>query len=37
MDEEVKELLAQAVVAENRYAQAFPNFGAERRSAPVTA
>lgn len=31
------ELLAQAVVAENRYAQAFPSFGAERRGAPVTA
>lgn len=31
------ELLAQAVIAENRYAQAFPNFGAERRGAPVTA
>ncbi len=31
------ELLAQAVIAEDHYAQAFPNFGAERRGAPVTA
>lgn len=31
------ELVAQAAIAENRYAQGFPNFGAERRGAPVTA
>lgn len=31
------ELMAQAAIAENMYAQAFPNFGPERRGAPVTA
>ncbi|UCG39219.1 MAG: 2-oxoacid:acceptor oxidoreductase family protein [bacterium] len=31
------ELVAQAAISENRYAQGFPNFGAERRGAPVTA
>jgi len=31
------ELLAQAAIAEGKYAQGFPNFGAERRGAPVTA
>lgn len=30
-------LLASAAFEEGRYAQAFPNFGAERRGAPVTA
>jgi len=30
-------LLATAAFEEGRYAQAFPNFGAERRGAPVTA
>lgn len=30
-------LLATAAVEEQRYGQAFPNFGAERRGAPVTA
>ena len=30
-------LLATAAFQEGRYAQAFPNFGAERRGAPVTA
>ncbi|MEN8106672.1 MAG: 2-oxoacid:acceptor oxidoreductase family protein [Pseudomonadota bacterium] len=30
-------LLAIAAFEEDRYAQAFPNFGAERRGAPVTA
>jgi pyruvate ferredoxin oxidoreductase gamma subunit len=30
-------LLAAAAFVEGRYAQAFPNFGAERRGAPVTA
>ncbi|MGD2111819.1 MAG: 2-oxoacid:acceptor oxidoreductase family protein [Gammaproteobacteria bacterium] len=30
-------LLAAAAFEEDRYAQAFPNFGAERRGAPVTA
>ena len=31
------ELLAQAAIAEGRYAQAFPSFGPERRGAPVLA
>lgn len=31
------ELVAQAAIDEGRYAQGFPNFGAERRGAPVTA
>ncbi len=31
------ELLAKAAIAENKYAQAFPSFGAERRGAPVQA
>jgi len=31
------ELLAQAAINENKYAQAFPAFGAERRGAPVAA
>ena len=31
------ELLAQAAVAEGRYAQAFPSFGPERRGAPLQA
>ena len=31
------ELVAQAAIGENGYAQGFPNFGAERRGAPVTA
>lgn len=31
------ELAAQAVINEGRYAQGFPNFGPERRGAPVTA
>ena len=31
------ELLAQAAIADGKYAQAFPNFGPERRGAPVTA
>lgn len=31
------ELLAKAVIGENRYAQAFPSFGPERRGAPVMA
>jgi len=31
------ELVAQAVIAEGRYAQAFPSFGPERRGAPVQA
>ncbi len=31
------ELLAQAAIGEDRYAQGFPNFGAERRGAPVSA
>jgi pyruvate ferredoxin oxidoreductase gamma subunit len=31
------ELLAQAAIAENKYAQAFPSFGPERRGAPVQA
>jgi len=30
-------LLATAAINEGRFAQAFPNFGAERRGAPVTA
>ncbi len=30
-------LLATAAFEEGRYVQAFPNFGAERRGAPVTA
>ncbi len=30
-------LLAMAAFEEQRYGQAFPNFGAERRGAPVTA
>jgi 2-oxoacid:acceptor oxidoreductase gamma subunit (pyruvate/2-ketoisovalerate family) len=31
------ELLAQAAIAEGKYAQAFPSFGPERRGAPVIA
>ncbi len=31
------ELLAQAAISEDRYAQAFPSFGPERRGAPVQA
>ncbi len=31
------ELLAQAAISEGKFAQAFPNFGAERRGAPVLA
>lgn len=31
------ELVAQAAIAEGRYAQGFPNFGPERRGAPVMA
>ena len=31
------ELVAQAAIAEGRYAQAFPSFGPERRGAPVIA
>ena len=31
------ELIAKAAIAEGKYAQAFPSFGAERRGAPVTA
>jgi len=31
------ELLAQAAISEGKYAQGFPNFGPERRGAPVTA
>ncbi len=31
------ELLAQAAIIENKYAQAFPSFGPERRGAPVLA
>lgn len=31
------DLLAQAVIADGKYAQGFPNFGPERRGAPVTA
>jgi pyruvate ferredoxin oxidoreductase gamma subunit len=31
------ELIAQAAIAEGLYAQAFPNFGPERRGAPITA
>ncbi len=31
------ELLAKAAIAEGKYAQAFPSFGAERRGAPVQA
>jgi pyruvate ferredoxin oxidoreductase gamma subunit len=31
------ELLAQAAIAEGRFAQGFPSFGPERRGAPVTA
>ena len=31
------ELLAQAAIAEGKYAQAFPSFGPERRGAPVLA
>jgi 2-oxoacid:acceptor oxidoreductase gamma subunit (pyruvate/2-ketoisovalerate family) len=31
------ELVAQAAINEGRYAQAFPNFGPERRGAPVLA
>lgn len=31
------ELLARAAIAEGKYAQGFPNFGPERRGAPVTA
>jgi len=31
------EILAQAAIAENKYAQAFPSFGPERRGAPVQA
>ncbi len=31
------ELVAQAAISENKYAQAFPSFGPERRGAPVQA
>jgi pyruvate ferredoxin oxidoreductase gamma subunit len=31
------ELVAQAAISEDKYAQAFPSFGPERRGAPVTA
>ena len=31
------ELLAQAAISEGKYAQGFPNFGPERRGAPVMA
>jgi pyruvate ferredoxin oxidoreductase gamma subunit len=31
------EIIAQAAIAQNRYAQAFPSFGPERRGAPVLA
>jgi pyruvate ferredoxin oxidoreductase gamma subunit len=31
------EILAQAAIAESKYAQAFPSFGPERRGAPVQA
>ncbi|MFH2128524.1 MAG: 2-oxoacid:acceptor oxidoreductase family protein [Pseudomonadota bacterium] len=31
------ELMAQAAILDGKYAQAFPNFGPERRGAPVTA
>ena len=31
------ELLAQAAIAEGKFAQAFPSFGPERRGAPVQA
>jgi len=31
------EILAQAAIAEDKYAQAFPSFGPERRGAPVQA
>jgi len=31
------ELVAQAAISEDKYAQAFPSFGAERRGAPVQA
>ncbi|MDD4859356.1 MAG: 2-oxoacid:acceptor oxidoreductase family protein [Dehalococcoidales bacterium] len=31
------ELIAQAAISENKYAQAFPSFGPERRGAPVLA
>lgn len=31
------ELMAQAAIAEGKYAQAFPSFGPERRGAPVAA
>ncbi len=31
------EIVAKAVIAEGRYAQAFPSFGVERRGAPVEA
>ena len=31
------ELMAQAAIVEKKYAQGFPNFGPERRGAPVTA
>jgi len=31
------ELVAQAAISEGKFAQAFPNFGAERRGAPVLA
>ena len=31
------ELMAQAAIAEGRYAQAFPSFGPERRGAPLMA
>ena len=31
------ELMAQAAIAEGRYAQAFPSFGPERRGAPLQA
>ncbi|MCD4718012.1 MAG: 2-oxoacid:acceptor oxidoreductase family protein, partial [Desulfobacterales bacterium] len=31
------EILAKAAISEGKYAQGFPNFGAERRGAPVMA
>ena len=31
------ELMAQAAIAEGKYAQAFPSFGPERRGAPLQA
>jgi pyruvate ferredoxin oxidoreductase gamma subunit len=32
-----EESLTKAAIAEGNYAQRFPNFGAERREAPLTA